>query len=176
MVGPRNTASIWIGQTVSIWFDSNMQVPQPRLKAHLAQISPFITYMWTQTACGLALLPWCSFPCATWPCTRWLSHPRAAICIRNQWIEGGLEKQISDFKKNKNLRTPSLWWFRLPIVSDLDPSKSSVYLNLIIPLFVSAAAHKSRFQCWAAKLAQGSCLPHLKLTFVIHRGASAAGT
>ena len=26
--------------------------------------------------------------------------------------------------------------------------------------------------CWAAKLAQGSCLPHLKLTFVVHRGAS----
>ena len=26
------------------------------------------------------------------------------------------------------------------------------------------------------QIVQGSCLPHLKLTFVIHRGASAAGT
>ena len=33
--------------------------------------------------------------------------------------------------------------------------------------------------CWMSveqQNAQGSCLPHLKLTFVIHRGASAAGT
>ena len=35
---------------------------------------------------------------------------------------------------------------------------------------------KHILECWAEKIAQGSCLPHLKLTFVIHRGASAAGT
>ena len=36
---------------------------------------------------------------------------------------------------------------------------------------------KKNMSCMlSSKLAQDSCLPHLKFTFVIHRGASAAGT
>ena len=57
---------------------------------------------------------------------------------------------------------------RSTLLTNSHPDSSKFPQNCPVPFLCT--------RCRAAKLAQGSCLPHLKLTFVIHRGASAAGT
>ena len=52
------------------------------------------------------------------------------------------------------------------------PFHISNMVSIMLQTNVLTGAHN----LLSSKLAQGSCLPHLKLTFVIHRGASAAGT
>ena len=54
----------------------------------------------------------------------------------------------------------------------LQPFHMSNMVSLKLQTNVLTRAHNLS----SSKLAQGSCLPHLKLTFVVNRGASAAGT